>query len=67
MRKIIVFIIFAVLIPIISNLFPSVIKPFKKLHHGKWPSTAVVIWTALSGMTSALAHLFFQEMKHSFR
>jgi hypothetical protein len=67
MKKIIVFILLSVLIPIASNLFPTFLKPLKKLHHGKWPSTAVVIWTALSGMTSALAHLFFQEMKHSFR
>ncbi len=67
MKKIVIFILFAVLLPVLSNLFPTFIKPFKKTHHGIWPSTAVVIWTALSGMTSALVHLFFQEMKHSFR
>jgi hypothetical protein len=67
MRKIIVFLFFAVLIPLLSKLFPTFLQPLKKIHHGKWPSTAVIIWTALSGMTSALAHLFFQEMKHSFR
>jgi hypothetical protein len=67
MKKIIVFILLSLIIPIVSNLFPTFLNPLKKLHQGKWPSTAVVIWTALSGMTSALAHLFFQEMKHSFR
>jgi RsiW-degrading membrane proteinase PrsW (M82 family) len=66
MKKILVFLLFAVLIPVISNLLPTVLKPLKKVH-GKWPSTAVVVWTALSGMASALANLFFQEMKHSFR
>ncbi|MBN1603556.1 MAG: hypothetical protein JW915_18240 [Chitinispirillaceae bacterium] len=67
MKKIFIFLFFAVLVPIISNLLPIAFKPLKKKVHGKWPSTAVVIWTALSGMTSALAHLFFQEFKHSFR
>ncbi|HEX2958820.1 MAG TPA: hypothetical protein VHO70_18440 [Chitinispirillaceae bacterium] len=66
MKKMVFFILFAVLIPIISNLFPIFFKPLKKMH-GKWPSTALVIWTALSGMTSALTHLFFQELKHSYR
>jgi RsiW-degrading membrane proteinase PrsW (M82 family) len=66
MKKIVLFFLFAVLLPVISNLLPIAVKPLKKVH-GRWPSTAVVIWTALSGMTSALAHLFFQELKHSFR
>lgn len=66
MKKILLFLFFAVLVPIISNLLPVAFKPLKKVR-GKWPSTAVVIWTALSGMTSALAHLFFQEFKHSYR
>lgn len=67
MSKIIVFLIFAVLIPVLSNLFPRFLKPLNKVHRGMWPSAPVVIWTAISGMTSALVHLFFQEMKHSFR